>query len=134
MNKVVSFGEIMLRLSPPGQSRMIQADRFDAVFGGSEANVAVALANLGLYTSFITKLPQNELGRAAENSLRRFGVDTTNTVKGTGRLGIYFLEKGADHRPSKVIYDRTGSAFSLASKKDFDWENILSGEIGRAHV
>ncbi len=126
MKKVTAFGEIMLRLSPPDHQRIVQCSGFDAVFGGSEANVAVTLSNMGIDTEFVTKLPKNELGISAENSLRRFGVSTKKLIKGEGRLGIYFLEKGASQRPSKVIYDREGSALAKANKNDFCWDEILS--------
>jgi len=127
MPKVVTFGEIMLRLAPEGYKRFAQADRFEATFGGGEANVAVSLSCLGADAAFVTKLPDSELGRAAVNSLRRFGVDTSKIAWGGKRLGIYFLEKGASQRPSKVIYDRAGSAVAEASPADFDWSKIFEG-------
>jgi 2-dehydro-3-deoxygluconokinase len=125
--KVVCFGEIMLRLSPPGYLRFEQAHSFDAVYGGGEANVAVSLANYGLEACFVTKVPANPVGQAAINEMRRYGVDTRFMQKAGERLGIYFLEKGASQRPSKVVYDRKLSAISQAQKKDFDWQTILSG-------
>ena len=125
--KVVCFGEIMLRLSPPGYLRFEQASSFDVVYGGGEANVAVSLANYGLDTCFVTKVPANPIGQAAINEMRRYGVDTRCMQKGGERLGIYFLEKGASQRPSKVIYDRKFSAISQAKKTDFDWQTIFSG-------
>lgn len=100
----------MLRLEPPGYLRFVQADSFGAVYGGGEANVAVALANFGVDVSFVTKLPAHEIGQAALNSLRRFGVDTSKVQRGGDRIGIYFIEKGASQRASKVIYDRAQSA------------------------
>ncbi|MBZ4671451.1 MAG: 2-dehydro-3-deoxygluconokinase [Oscillospiraceae bacterium] len=127
MPKVVGFGEIMLRLSPQGYCRFLQAENYDAVFGGAEANAIVSLANFGIDTSFVTKLPKHEIGQAAVNSLRKYGVDTSYIARGGERVGIYFLEKGASQRPSKVIYDRAGSAIALACKNDFDWNEILDG-------
>ncbi len=125
--RVVTFGEIMLRLAPPGYARFVQAETFGATYGGGEANVAVSLAGLGVNAAFVTKLPSNEIGQAAVNSLRRFGVDTSSITRGGARTGIYFLEKGASQRPSKVIYDRAGSAIAECKEGDFDWESILRG-------
>lgn len=125
--KVVTFGEIMLRLAPEGYYRFIQAESYGATYGGGEANVAVSLANYGLNASFVTKLPTHEIGQAGINALRRFGVDTTDIVRGGDRVGIYFLEKGASQRPSKVIYDRAGSSIATATTDDFDWDRILDG-------
>ncbi|MEG1887389.1 MAG: sugar kinase [Oscillospiraceae bacterium] len=125
MKKVVTFGEIMLRLAPEGYYRFTQAEKFQATYGGGEANVAVSLANYGLDAAFVTKLPDNDIGQGAVNSLRRFGVDTSSIIRGGKRVGIYFLEKGASQRPSKVIYDRAFSAVSMAEKSDFDWNTIL---------
>ena len=125
--KVVTFGEIMLRLAPEGYYRFVQADSFGATYGGGEANVAVSLANFGFNACFVTKLPAHEIGQGAVNSLRRFGVDTSGIVRGGDRIGIYFLEKGASQRPSKVIYDRAGSSIAMASKDDFDWKAIFEG-------
>ena len=127
MKKVITFGEIMLRLEPEAYLRFLQADRYQATYGGGEANVAVSLANFGLHAAYITKLPENEIGQAAVNSLRRFGVDTSGIVRGGSRVGIYFLEKGASQRPSKVVYDRAGSAIAQADPSDFDWDTIFSG-------
>ena len=127
MKRVVTFGEIMLRLAPRGYLRFVQSEALDAVFGGGEANVAVSLANFGLDASFVTKLPSHEIGQAAVNSLRKYGVDTGAIVRGGDRVGIYFCEKGASQRPSKVIYDRAGSAISQAKREDFDWNAILDG-------
>jgi 2-dehydro-3-deoxygluconokinase len=125
--KVTAFGELMLRLAPEGYSRFVQAGVFSAVYGGAEANTAVSLANLGLDAAFVTKLPAHELGQAAVNALRRFGVDTKGIVRGGGRLGVYFVEKGASQRPSKVIYDRAASAFAEAAPSDFPWPALLAG-------
>jgi len=127
MSKIVTFGEIMLRLAPPGYYRFVQTDTFCATYGGGEANVAVSLANFGLDVAFVTKLPKHELGQAAVNSLRRYGVDTSKIVRGGDRIGIYFLEKGASQRPSKVIYDRANSAIATATREDFDWDRIFDG-------
>ncbi len=123
--KVVTFGEIMLRLSPPDYKRFIQADSFDVTYGGGEANVSVSLANFGLDVYYVTKLPDNPLGDAALNHLRRFGVKTDYIIRGGDRLGIYFLEIGVAQRPSKVIYDRAGSAIAKAKVGDFDWDKIF---------
>ena len=125
--KVVTFGEIMLRLAPEGYLRFTQADKFGVVYGGGEANVSVSLANYGLDSAFVTKLPKHEIGQSAVNALRRFGVDTSMIVRGGDRVGIYFNEKGASQRPSKVIYDRAHSAIAEASREDFDWEKIFDG-------
>ena len=125
--KVVTFGEIMLRLAPEGYYRFVQAESFGATYGGGEANVAVSLANYGMDAKFVTKLPKHEIGQAAVNALRRYGVDTSDIVRGDDRVGIYFLEKGASQRPSKVIYDRAGSAIATATTADFDWKKILEG-------
>ncbi|MDR2053779.1 MAG: sugar kinase [Treponema sp.] len=127
MERVVTFGEIMLRLAPEGYYRFVQAHTLGAAFGGGEANVAVSLANFGLDAAFVTKLPKHEIGQAAVNKLREFGVDTSGIVRGGGRVGIYFLEKGASQRPSKVIYDRAHSAIAEAVPEDFDWKTILAG-------
>ena len=125
--KVVTFGEIMMRLNPEGYRRFVQAEKFEASYAGGEANVAVSLANYGLDASFVTKLPDNPLGAAARNAVRHFGVDTTGIVWGGPRLGIYFVEKGASQRASKVVYDRAGSSIALAKRGDFDWKRILKG-------
>ena len=125
MKKAVTFGEIMLRLSPEGRKRFVQADRFDAVYGGSEANVAIALGNMGIKADFLTALPDSPLGDAAENFVRSFGVNTKGTVRKDGRLGIYFLEKGASQRPSKVVYDREGSVFSRLKEGEIDFKKAF---------
>lgn len=127
MKRVVTFGEIMLRLAPEGYYRFVQADKFGATFGGGEANVAVSLANFGVDAAFVSKVPKHEIGQACVNSLRRFGVDTDDIIRGGDRLGIYYLEKGASQRPSKVIYDRAGSAIAKAAKDEFDWNDIFQG-------
>ena len=125
--RIVTFGEIMMRLNPEGYRRFVQADRFEASYAGGEANVAVSLANYGIDASFVTKLPSNPLGESARNAVRRFGVDTSSIVWGGPRLGIYFVEKGASQRASKVVYDRAASSIALATRKDFDWAKILKG-------
>ena len=125
--RIITFGEIMLRLAPKGYYRISQADVFGATYGGGEANVAVSLANFGMDAGFVTKLPSHEVGQAAVNALRQFGVDTSSIVRGGSRVGIYFLEKGASQRPSKVIYDRAGSAIAQAKADEFDWDAIFDG-------
>jgi 2-dehydro-3-deoxygluconokinase len=127
MKKIVTFGEIMLRLAPEGYYRFVQAETFGATYGGGEANVAVSLANYGCAAKFVTKLPAHEIGQAAVNSLRKYGVDVSAITRGGDRIGIYYLEKGASQRPSKVIYDRAGSSIATASAEDFDWDNIFEG-------
>jgi 2-dehydro-3-deoxygluconokinase len=114
-------------LAPEGYLRFVQADTFQATYGGGEANVAVSLANYGFDTRFVTKLPTHEMGQAAVNSLRRYGVDTSHIARGGNRVGIYYLEKGASQRPSKVIYDRADSAIATATSFDFDWNKIFAG-------
>ena len=125
MKKVVTFGEIMLRLAPEGYYRFVQADKYGATFGGGEANVAVSLANYGYDAAFVTKLPAHDIGQAAVNELRRYGVDTSKITRGGNRVGIYYLEKGASQRPSKVIYDRAHSSIAEATSADFDWDSIF---------
>lgn len=125
--KVITFGEILLRLAPQGHKKLFQNDIFETSFCGSEANVAVSLANFGIDSCFVTRVPDNEVGQAAINSLRYFGVDTSKVIKGGERLGLYYLEKGASQRPSKVIYDRTFSAIANASIYDFNWDQIFEG-------
>ena len=127
LNKAVCFGEIMLRLNPPGNLRYLQAGEFEASYAGGEANVAVSLANYGIPVSYVTKVPKHEIGQSAVNSLRQFGVETDHILRGGERLGIYFVEKGASQRASKVIYDRADSAIALASPEEFDWSSILDG-------
>ena len=126
--KIVTLGEIMLRLSTPGQSRFVQADSFDVNYGGGEANVAVSLANYGDETWFVSKVPTHEIGQCAINSLREFGVNTEYVARGGERLGIYYLETGASMRPSKVIYDRAHSSISEADIAEFDWDAIFEGK------
>ena len=125
--KVVTFGEIMMRLNPEGYKRFCQAEKFEASYAGGEANVAVSLANYGIDASFVTKLPENPLGESARNAVRHFGVDTRDIVWGGNRLGIYFVEKGASQRASKVVYDRAGSSIATAKREDFDWAKIFEG-------
>lgn len=125
--KVVTFGEIMLRLTPPDYKRIVQAESFEVIYGGGEANVAITLANFGLESYYVTKLPGNPLGQAALNALRRYGVNTDYIARGGERLGIYFCENGASQRPSLVIYDRAHSAIAQASPGDFDWERVFAG-------
>lgn len=131
--KLITFGEIMLRLTPPENKRFIQAEKFNAIYGGGEANVAVSAANFGLETYFVTKLPDNPIGQAALNELRRFGVNTDYISRGGKRLGIYFCENGASQRSSNVIYDRANSSISEANQKDFNWKEIFS-EAAWYHV
>ncbi len=123
--RIITFGELMLRLAPEGYLRFVQSESFGATFGGGEANVGISLANFGMDSAFVTKLPKHEIGQMAVNSLRKFGVDTSLIIRGGDRVGIYYLEKGASQRPSKVIYDRAYSAISEASKDDFDWDKIF---------
>lgn len=125
--RVVALGEIMLRLAPEGYLRFLQEPRFQATFGGGEANVAVSLCNFGNEAVFVTKLPDNDIANAAIRELKSFGVETTFIARGGERMGIYYLEKGASVRASKVVYDRAHSAFAEACAEDFDWENILEG-------
>lgn len=125
--KIVTFGEIMLRLQPPGYQRFLQTNVYEATYGGGEANVAVSLARFGGDAVFVTKLPSHEIGQAAVDALRATGVDTTRITRGGKRVGIYFIEKGASQRASKVIYDRAGSAIAEAAPDDFDWEEIFAG-------
>ena len=127
MKRVITFGEIMLRLAPEGYYRFVQAKSYGATYGGGEANVAVSLAGFGIDAAFVTKLPKHEIGQGAVNSLREFGVDTSLIIRGGDRVGIYYLEKGASQRPSKVIYDRAHSAIATASETDFDWDKIFQG-------
>lgn len=127
MSKVVTLGEIMLRLSTPDMKRFVQSDSFDVVYGGGEANVAVSCANYGDEAYFVTKVPKHEIGQCAVNALRRWGVKTDYIARGGNRLGIYFLETGASMRPSKVIYDRAGSSIAEADPCDFDFDAIMKG-------
>lgn len=127
MAKIVTMGEIMLRLSTPGYNRFLQSDTFDVNYGGGEANVAISLSNYGHDAYFVSKVPAHEIGQAAINSLARFGVKTDYVARGGNRLGIYYLETGASIRPSKVIYDRAGSSISEATADDFDFGTIFEG-------
>lgn len=123
--KIVTFGEIMLRLMPENYLRFVQADKFEATYAGAEANVAVSLANFGNEAVFVSKVPAGEIGQAAVNAVRKYGVNSDYIVRGGNRLGVYFCEKGASQRPSKVIYDRAGSSFACADKDDFEWKEIF---------
>lgn len=127
MQKVVTFGEIMLRLATPDYLRFIQSSNLTATFGGGEANVAVSLANYGIPVEFITRLPENEIGEWAVSELRKYNVGTRNIVRGGDRVGIYFLETGAVARPSKVVYDRAGSSIAEIKPGTIDWEEVLKG-------
>ncbi len=127
MAKVVTFGEIMLRLKSPGYERFMQSPVLEATFGGGEANVCVSLANFGMETSYVTVLPDNDLGAACKRELRGFGVDVSSIVQKPGRMGIYYLETGAVQRASKVIYDRAGSAICEAKVGDIDWKKAFDG-------
>ncbi len=125
--KVITFGELMLRLQPYNYERFVQAQNVEFSFGGGEANVAVSLANYGIDSVYVTKLPSHAIGQAAVNSLRRYGVDTSKIVRGGERVGIYYNEKGASQRGSVCIYDRAGSAIQKADPSEFDWDNIFDG-------
>lgn len=126
MAKIVTFGEIMMRLNPSAYLRFVQAESFEVSYAGGEANVAVSLANYGQDACFVTKLPDTDIGQCAVNALRKYGVNTGAIVRGGSRLGIYFVEKGTSQRGSKVIYDRAGSSIALAKRTDFDWNTILA--------
>ncbi len=125
--RIVTFGEIMLRLKPPGAERLLQSPALDATFGGGEANVAVSLAQFGMDAVFVTFLPDNEIGDACAGELRRLGVDTSRIARGPGRMGIYFLEAGANQRPSNVLYDRADSTIAQAKAGDVDWREVFAG-------
>jgi len=127
MSEFLTFGEIMLRLKTPGHERFFQSPAFEATFGGGEANVAVALANYGFDAGFVSALPKDDIGEAAIRELRSFGVNTTHVNRSGSRVGIYFLEAGANQRPSKVIYDRAGSSICEAKPGDFDWKKVFAG-------
>ncbi len=127
MAKVVTFGEIMMRLQPPGYKRFIQAQSFEVEYGGGEANVAVSVANYGMQACFVTKLPENPIGDACLAQLRKMNVCTKHIARGGERLGIYFAEKGASQRASNVVYDRAHSSIATASPEDFDWAAIFEG-------
>ena len=126
MKKIVTFGEIMMRLNHPGYLRFLQTDSFEATYAGGEANVAVSLANYGNHAVFISKVPDHEIGQNAVNALRRYGVDISGILRGGPRLGVYYCEKGASQRGSKVIYDRAGSSVALAKRNEFDWDTLLA--------
>ena len=125
--KVVTFGEIMLRLSPPGHLRFTQARSFDAVYGGGEANVAVSLANYGMPVEYVSRVPNNEIGEACIQFVRQYGVGVNFMARGGDRLGIYYLEVGASQRPSVVVYDRSGSSLATIEKGSIDWDSIFTG-------
>ena len=127
MKKVVSFGEIMMRLNPQGYLKLRQAQSLEVSFAGGEANVAVSIANFGMQSEFVSKLPDNDLGHMAEQELRKYQVGTENIIYGGPRLGVYYVEKGVSQRPSKVLYDRANSSIALAQRSDFDWDRILDG-------
>jgi 2-dehydro-3-deoxygluconokinase len=127
MSRLVTFGEVMLRLKSPGFERLFQSPHLEATFGGAEANVAVSLAQFGLPVSFVTALPSNPLGESAVREIRKFGVDTSSITRSGDRIGIYFLESGSNQRASKVTYDRAGSSIATAKPGDFDWSAILAG-------
>ncbi len=127
MGKFVTFGEIMFRFNPEGYLRLVQADKFEVSVAGGEANVAVSLANYGMDAAFVSKVPAHEVGDIVVRTMRKYGVDTSNIVRGGKRLGVYFVEKGASQRPSKVIYDREGSAIATADPNEFDWDAIFEG-------
>lgn len=127
MAKIVTMGEIMLRLSPEGNKRFVQSESFDVIYGGGEANVAVSCANYGHDAYFVSKLPTHEIGQAAVNALRKYGVNTKFIARGGNRVGIYYAETGASMRPSKVIYDRAGSSIAEADPADFDFDAIMEG-------
>lgn len=125
--KVLTFGEIMLRLRTPGHERFFQSNMMEATFGGGEANVAVSLVNYGMEAQYCTVLPDNAIGDECVKELRRFGVDVSKVQRGPGRMGIYFLENGANQLPSKVVYDRAYSAIALAKPGDIDWDKVFDG-------
>ena len=127
MKKIVTFGEVMLRLAPENYLRFVQSDKYEATYGGAEANVAISLANFDMDVAFVTKLPAHEIGQGAVNSLRALGVDTSKIVRGGDRVGIYYLEKGASQRGSVCIYDRAHSSIAEAKAEDFNWDDIFEG-------
>ena len=127
MSKYLTFGELMLRLKSPGRERFLQSPSLEATFGGGEANVAVSLANYGLDAEFLSVIPDNAIGDAAIGELRRFNVDTSKVIRTAGRMGIYYLETGANQRASKVIYDRAYSAISLFAPEGYDWDKVYEG-------
>jgi len=127
MARIITFGEIMMRLNPREYDRIVQANEFAVSYAGSEANVAVSLACSGMEAAFVSRVPAHEVGQSSVNALRRYGVDTSLILRGGSRLGIYFVEKGASQRASKVIYDRAASAIACAKRSDFDWDAIFAG-------
>jgi len=127
MAKIITFGEIMLRLMPEDGHRLLQTNRLEATFGGGEANVAVSLGNFGEDVAYLTALPQNPVGQAAINSMRYFGVDTSKIIRRGDRIGVYYVEKGQSQRPSKVIYDRKNSSVAGTTRADYDWDQIFEG-------
>lgn len=129
MPKVVTFGEIMMRLATPGYLRLVQTNHFEITYAGAEANVAVSLSNFGVKATFVTKLPNNDLGQAVLRILRQHDIDTSHIAFADGRLGLYFLETGFSQRPSKVIYDRANSVFALSKPDDFKWDEILEDAV-----
>lgn len=133
MTRIVTFGEVMLRLKSPGFERLLQSPLLEATFGGAEANVAVSLAHFGLSVSFVTALPSNPLGESAISEIRKFGVDTSFIKRAGDRIGVYFLESGSNQRASKVTYDRAGSSIAAAKPGDFDWDAILK-DAGWFHI
>ena len=126
-SRIVTFGEIMLRLNPEGYLRLTQAEKLEASYAGGEANVAVSLANYGMDVAFVSKVPMNEIGQSAINAMRRFGVDTQFVLRGGDRLGVYYVEKGASQRASRVIYDRARSAVACSKVEEYDWDTIMDG-------
>ena len=126
-DRILCFGELLLRLTAPGRELLLQSGRLDVHVGGAEANVAIGLARLGHGTAMVSRVPANALGDAATGALRRYGVDTTGVATGEGRMGLYFLSPGAGLRPSDIVYDREGSAFALAGPEEFDWDALLAG-------
>lgn len=131
--RFVGFGELLVRLAPGGYLRFPQAESFTVNYTGAEGNMAIALSYMGVPASLVTKLPENEIGRCAMRKLSTYGVDTTHIVWGGDRIGLYYLERGASQRPSKIIYDRKNSAIALASPEEFDWEDIFSDDVGWFH-
>ena len=125
MSRIITFGEIMMRLNPPGYQRFLQTTIYEATYAGGEANVAVSLANFGNDAAYVSKVPEHEIGQNAVNALRRYGVDTSLMLRGGPRLGVYYCEKGASQRGSKVIYDRANSSIALAKREEFDWDKIF---------
>ena len=134
MSEYLAFGEVMMRLKAPGHERFFQSPVLEATFGGGEANVAVSLSQFGLDAGFISAIPDNEIGNGAVAELRKFGVDTSRVLRSGERLGLYFLETGANQRPSNVVYDRAHSAIATAASGDFDWSAIFAGSVSYTHL